>query len=136
MLKIVMTSMVLGLAFAASAKPPPPPVPVKLNEIVFMQYGGGWVSRTTSPNGATLSAMLNLKGDMTYENSASGSGPEPSSPVLSAMGQGFWFARLAADGTVEIGLTRDKADTDPSWVVLPLSDGTIADGDKVWMRGE
>ncbi len=136
MLKALMMSMALGLAFVASATPPPPPVPVTLNEIVFAQYGGGWVSETTSPNGATLSAMLHLNADMTYENGASGSGPGPAGPVLSAIGQGFWFARLTADGTVEIALTRDKADINPAWVVRPLTNGTLTDGDKVWLRGK
>ena len=138
MLRILTMSLALGMASAAFATPPPPPpapVPMTLNEIVFAQVGGGWVSETVSPDGAKMSAMLFLKGDMTYENSASGTGPGPNGPVLSAIGQGYWFARIGSDGVVEIGLTRDQSDTNPTWIVRPLTNGTLGDGDKVWTRG-
>jgi hypothetical protein len=137
---IVAAALMLSGVAAADVVPPPVPVeagkPMSLNALVFAQYGGGWVSVTTSPNGATLSASLILKEDLTYENGASGSGPGASGPSLSAIGQGFWFARVAADGTVEIALTRDQTDPNPTWIVKPLSDGTMSDGSGVWTRGK
>lgn len=134
-------AVVLGSISTAAADVPAPPEPVaaeavSLNALVFAQYGGGWVSVTENPNGAMMSASLILNQDLTYENLVSGSGPGPDGPVLSASGQGFWFARVAADGTVEIALTRDQADKNPSWIIRPLGDGTMADANgSAWTRG-
>lgn len=129
---------VAGLVPQAFADVVPPPETsasksLTLNDLVFAQYGGGWVSVKTNPNGATLNSSLILKDDLTYENGASSSGPGPG---LTAIGQGFWFARIAADGAVEIVLTRDKSDPNPTWVVRPVSDGTLIDGDGAWTRGQ
>jgi len=136
---IIASALLFAGAALADVVPPPEmsaAKPVTLNELVFAQYGGGWVSVTENPNGASMSASLILKADMTYENGASGKGPGPNGAVLSAIGQGFWFARVAADGTLEIALTREKTDANPTWVVRPASDGTLIDGDKVWTRGD
>lgn len=139
-MKMSLLAAALVLTGLCVAYVPPPPAPgsghaLTLNEMVFVQFGGGWVSSVTTPEGATMNSSLILKEDQTYENGASGSGPGPNGPVLSAIGQGYWFARVAADGTIEIALTRDQADTNPSWVVRPASDGTLIDGDKLWTRG-
>lgn len=135
---VLAAALVLTGIASADVIPPPPPAAARLtlNDLVFAQYGGGWVSVTENPNGASMSASLILKSDLTYENGASGKGPGPNGAVLSAIGQGYWFARLAADGTVEIALTRDQTDRDPAWVVRPAGDGTLIDGDKVWTRGK
>lgn len=103
-----------GLAPLSIADVVPPPEmtvapPMTLNELVFAQYGGGWVDVTTNPDGTGIGASLILKKDFTYENSASGTGP--GGAAISAIGQGFWFARLTADGT-------------------------LVDSGKVWTRGK
>lgn len=140
MLKTLVMSAALAAtaATAAHATPPPPPpapVPISLNELAFAQYGGGWVHEITRPDGSSMSSSLFLHGDQTYENGLSGKGPGPDGSPISAIGQGYWFARIGQDGSVEIALTRDEAETDPTWIVRPLTNGTLSDGDKVWTRG-
>lgn len=140
-MKRLLLTAALAFSGVAMADLVPPPAaetasPVTLNDLVFAQYGGGWVNVTEGQDGASMSMSLFLKDDLTYENGASGKGPGPDGPVLSAIGQGYWLARLAADGIVEIVLTRDLSDPNPTWVVRPASDGTLIDADKVWTRGK
>ncbi len=139
MFKTLLVSIAIGgLRLAAADVPPPPEMPapksLTLNDLVFAQFGGGWVSETSTPDGAHMSASLILKEDLTYENGATGKAPNGA--ALSAIGQGFWSARVSEHGAVEIVLTRDKSDPDPAWVVRPASDGTLIDGDRKWTRGK
>ena len=105
-------------------------VPLTLDMLVGKQLAGGWQFDHADDEGNKTAQSLILKADGTYENYISSSGPNK--PPISANGRGYWFARVGADGAIELALGGDKDGKDPSWSLRALADGTLQNGEQIW----
>ena len=120
-------------AMAAEMPRETPPL-MTLSEMAAKSLAGGYLIVETGENGRKTTQSVILKPDLTVENfiNAEAGGVPP----ISAYGGGVWFARIAADGAIEIALGRNKDDTAPEWTMKVLADGNLLNGDKIWARGK
>ncbi len=121
-------------AFADAVPVGSEPVALTLNDLASEKAVGGWTLKIENPGGMSMTHGMILKPDFTYENSLIGTGP--GGAPISAIGNGFWAARIAADGSVEITTTRDPKDPEPGSVYRLMSNGQMADAEgRLWTRG-
>ena len=137
-MKIIQTAALCALlslpaAFAAEM-PKAQPALMTLSEMAAKSLAGGYLYVEAGEAGRKTTQSVILKPDLTFENfiNAEAGGVPP----ISAYGGGVWFARIAADGAIEIALGRNKDDTAPEWTMKVLADGNLLNGDKIWARGK
>lgn len=132
-MKSLRLAVLCAALLAPSAWAEDPPSLMTLDLLVGKHYAGGWMSEYTSADGVTFKATLMLKEDGTYENYLITEGG--GKPPISANGRGVWFARInASDGGIEIALTSDPDEKNPTWILRTLAIEAMTDGDKVWHR--
>ena len=128
-------SMLLASGVFAAETTMPTPAAMSVSQLAAKALGGnGWLLVEHGEKGRTTTQNLILKADLTFENFISAEGGDV--PPISAYGGGVWFARIAADGAIEIALGRNAEDTNPTWVMRVLADGNLQDGTKIWARGK
>jgi hypothetical protein len=126
--------LLVPVSLAAETTMPAPAV-MSVSQLAAKALGGnGWLLVEHGEKGRKTTQSVILKADMTFENFISAEGGDM--PPISAYGGGVWFARIAADGAIEIALGRNAEDTNPEWVVRLLADGNLQDGAKIWARGK